>query len=265
VDDDLESLKKEHSMEQLDDEVPDLFKAKRVLCIQPHYDDNDIGAGGTLVALHAAGAELIYLTVTDSLAGVVDAKLSDEQAASMLRAEQLAAGALIGVSKQHWLGYPQAGEYDYHALRRQVIRFIRHYQPDFVFTCDPWLPYEAQRDHVQTGLAVAEASLLQSVPRIRVDEEVDARYKPYEISGVVFYFTHTANRTVDITATRQRKHSAIDSYWSHYPPMVMQRLHERLEKEELVVGADGENQYVERLKVVSPGQLNRDIHTGDFG
>ena len=27
---------------------PDLFQARRILCIQPHYDDNDIAAGGTL-------------------------------------------------------------------------------------------------------------------------------------------------------------------------------------------------------------------------
>ena len=248
-------------MKQLEDEVPDLFKAKRILCIQPHYDDNDIGAGGTLIAMHAAGAELIYLTVTNNLAGVADTKLSDEQATSILRAEQLAAGALIGVSQQHWLGYPQAGGFDYHALRRQIIRFIHHYQPDFVFTCDPWLPYEAQRDHIQTGLAVAEASILQAMPRLRVDKEVDARYKPYEISGVVFYFTRTANITVDIKLTRQRKHTAIDSYWTYYPPLAMQRLHAWLEKEELVEGAEGESQYVERLKVVSPEQLNRGIHS----
>ena len=43
--------------------IPNIFEAKRILCIQPHYDDNDIAAGGTLAALHDAGAELVYLTV----------------------------------------------------------------------------------------------------------------------------------------------------------------------------------------------------------
>jgi LmbE family N-acetylglucosaminyl deacetylase len=45
--------------------TPDIFQAKKILCVQPHYDDNDIGAGGTLAKLHEAGAEIIYLTVTD--------------------------------------------------------------------------------------------------------------------------------------------------------------------------------------------------------
>ena len=30
---------------------PNIFDAKRILCIQPHYDDNDIGAGGTRIGI----------------------------------------------------------------------------------------------------------------------------------------------------------------------------------------------------------------------
>ena len=52
-------------------QIPDIFSAKRVLAIQPHYDDNDISAGGTLARLAESGAELIYLTVTDDLAGII--------------------------------------------------------------------------------------------------------------------------------------------------------------------------------------------------
>jgi LmbE family N-acetylglucosaminyl deacetylase len=35
--------------------IPDLSTAKRVLAVQPHYDDNDLAAGGTLAALAAEG------------------------------------------------------------------------------------------------------------------------------------------------------------------------------------------------------------------
>jgi LmbE family N-acetylglucosaminyl deacetylase len=64
---------------------PDIFQAKTVLFVQPHYDDNDIAAGGTLAAFHAAGARLVYLTVTDDLVGVIDPTLSDEEAAAQLK------------------------------------------------------------------------------------------------------------------------------------------------------------------------------------
>ncbi len=63
---------------------PDLFKARRILAVQPHYDDNDIAAGGILANLTQQGAE-IFLTVTDDLAGVVDQSLSDIKIGSLFK------------------------------------------------------------------------------------------------------------------------------------------------------------------------------------
>src|SRR4030065_1175166 len=113
--------------------TPNIFDAKRILCIQPHYDDNDIGAAGTLVLLKQNGAELFYLTATDDLMGVVDGSLSKEAAAQELKRDQFAAGKIIGVKEQYWLGYPHAGEYDYFTARRGVLKYIRLRQPYFVF------------------------------------------------------------------------------------------------------------------------------------
>ena len=146
--------------------IPEVMQAKKVLCVQPHYDDNDIAAGGTLAALHEAGAELIYLTVTDDLMGVLDASLSPEAAAAQLKREQEAAGKVVGVSQHYWLGHPDAGKYDYFDLRREVIKHIRMVGPDFLFAPAPWLMYEAHRDHVQTCLAAAEAAILYALPKI---------------------------------------------------------------------------------------------------
>ena len=44
---------------------PDLSKAQRVLFVQPHPDDNQIGAGGTMAWLKSLGVEVYELTVTD--------------------------------------------------------------------------------------------------------------------------------------------------------------------------------------------------------
>ncbi|MFC4411785.1 PIG-L deacetylase family protein [Chungangia koreensis] len=38
---------------------------KRALFIQPHPDDNDISAGGTVAKLVNSGTEVHYLTITD--------------------------------------------------------------------------------------------------------------------------------------------------------------------------------------------------------
>src|SRR4030095_5561356 len=98
--------------------IPNIFSAKRILCIQPHYDDNDIAAAGILTQLSRRGAELFYLTATDDLMGVVDATLSDKEAEELLKRDQFAAGTIVGVKEQYWCGYPDAGEYNYFDLRR---------------------------------------------------------------------------------------------------------------------------------------------------
>ena len=68
------------------DRLAPLREARRVLCVQPHYDDNDLGIGGTVAALADAGAEVHYLTATDDLVGVLDPDLPDAEATRRLRA-----------------------------------------------------------------------------------------------------------------------------------------------------------------------------------
>jgi N,N'-diacetylchitobiose non-reducing end deacetylase len=232
--------------------------ARRVLCVQPHYDDNDIAAGGTLAALHDRGVEIYYLTVTDDLIGVLDPLLSDEAAAAQLKCEQFAAGEIVGVKNHEWLGQPDAGDYNYFSLRLQVIRAIRQYHPDFVFTCDPWLPYEAHRDHIQTGLAVAEASYLHSMPRLKTDPAVDSQYQPYTLRGVAFYFTRTPNTVVSISTYRGRKRRAVRCYQAQFSPAGMDILLQNLETEERRVANGQPFEYGEAFKVLRPEQLHID-------
>jgi LmbE family N-acetylglucosaminyl deacetylase len=234
----------------------DLLRARRVLCIQPHYDDNDLGAGGTIAALADAGAEVSYLTVTDDLAGVLDPALSDSEATARLRAEQAEAGAVIGVAAGHWLGLPDAGPYDYHDLRRGILRLIRKLRPELLFTVDPWLPDEAHSDHLLVGRAVAEAALLQGLPRLRVDPEVDRGYVPYQIAGVVFYFTTRPNLCFDVTGTRERKHRAIDAYRSQLAPATLAALHAGLEAKEREWAAQERFSHGEVLRAVRPSRLH---------
>lgn len=234
----------------------DLSSAKRVLCIQPHYDDNDLGAGGTIAALAQGGAEVVYLTVTDDLVGVLDESLSDGEATAQLRSEQHEAGEAIGVGAQHWLEFPDAGEWDYFAVRRQVIKHIRMFRPDVLFTVDPWLPQEAHQDHVRVGQAVAEASFLQSMKRLAIDPEVDAAYESYAISAVAFYFTTDPNLCFDITATRERKHRAVDAYRAQFTEDQLKLLHLGLEAKEKEWAADEAFSHGEALRILPPGAFH---------
>ena len=45
------------------------FLRKKILCIQPHPDDNEIGMGGIISYLTSKGVQVDYLTVTDGSLG----------------------------------------------------------------------------------------------------------------------------------------------------------------------------------------------------
>ncbi len=240
---------------------PEIFQAKRVLCVQPHYDDNDIAAGGTITAMREGGAEVFYLTATNDLMGVLDPSLSAAEATKQLRREQMQAGQITGVCEQHWLGYPDAGSYDYYALRRDIIKHIRKLRPDFLLTCDPWLPYEAHMDHSTVGRAATEAAMLYGLLRIPSDPEVDEAYEPHVLSGVVLYATHAPNSIVDISHTREKKHAAIDCYRAQFRPEDLQQLHWFLDLQERA-SAEGQGfSHGEPLKVLMPRQLHMGIDT----
>ena len=234
----------------------ELRDARSILCIQPHYDDNDLGAGGTIAALSDTGCEVVYLTVTDDLVGVKDESLSDEQATTVLRGEQARAGKEIGVVEQVWLEFADAGEWDYFAVRRELIKQIRRLRPDFLFTVDPWLPLEMHQDHLRVGRAVAEASFLHGMRRMRVDPEIDAAYQPYAIAGVVFYFTAEPTLCFDIGAVRQRKHRAIDAYRAQFGEDELRLLHAGLEAKEREWAAAEPFSHGEALRVLPPGAFH---------
>lgn len=237
--------------------IPDIFSAKRILCIQPHYDDNDIAAAGILTQLARNGAELFYLTATDDLMGVVDTSLLDEDARAALKRDQFAAGRIVGVKEQYWCGYPDAGEYDYFDLRRDFLKYVRMLKPDFVFAPDAWLTYEGHRDHIQTGFAAAEAVMFAGLTKIASsDPNIDAAYDGHEIRGTALYFTRAPNYIADITSTWEEKIAAMRCYEAQFSPTGMDQLITALDMKSQQVAAGQSFGRGEPLKVLHPSALH---------
>jgi len=242
--------------------TPDLMAARRVLAVQPHYDDNDIAGGGTLAALAENGAEIFYLTVTDDLVGFIDQSVPQSEMEKQLQAEQRAAGRFIGVDDFYWLGYPDAGRFDHFDLRRDIIRYVRLVRPDFIFTCDPWMPYEAHFDHVRTGFAVAEAATLFNFTRLATEPDVDQAFEPFELQGIVFYASAFPNTVFDISTTFEKKHQAVRQYAGQFTLEELDGLvnlldaRERKAAAQPAAAADERFSHGEPLKVLSTWQLH---------
>jgi LmbE family N-acetylglucosaminyl deacetylase len=237
--------------------APDIFDARRILCIQPHYDDNDIAAAGILMQLARNGAELFYLTATDDLMGIVDTSLSDEEAARALKRDQFAAAQIVGVKEQFWCGYPDAGAYDYFDLRRNFLKYVRLLKPDFIFAPDAWLTYEGHRDHIQTGLAAAEAVMFAGLTKIpSSDPAVDAAYEPHSIDGIALYFSREPNYIADITATWEQKTEAVRCYNAQFDAADMERLVAALDMKSQQVAQGQSFRRGEPLKVLHTSALH---------
>lgn len=179
---------------------PRLEECRRILCVQPHPDDTEIGAGATVAKLARLGAEITYLTVTDGGLG---------GPAEVRREEQAAAARILGVKELLWLGFPDAGDYGEDKVRREIIRIIRELRPDLVLTVDPWLPYEAHPDHLKTGRAASAAALLGHLPA-PAGREANPGAGRSPIRGIAYYFTAAPNAFVEVGSEEwERKFAAL--------------------------------------------------------
>lgn len=195
--------------------VPDLEKCKSILCIQPHPDDNETGAGGTIAKLAARGCHVTYLTVTDGRIGSTNPEMDINDMISTRRREAEAAAGILGVKDKIFLDYPDAGYINEKELTERIVKVIREVEPEFVMTVDPFLPYEAHPDHRRVGMAVAEACLFSVFPNFYSYGETSAS-KSWEVKGVAFYNTSYPNSFIDVTDTWNLKIESIGAHKSQF-------------------------------------------------
>lgn len=191
--------------------LPDLLDVRSVVCVQPHPDDNEVGAAGTLLALAERGCKIVFVTVTDGGAGVPNLTMSREEIVEIRCEERLNAGKLLGVSEQLELGFPDAGQYTEQEVVQRLIPILRKHRPELVMTVDPWMPYEAHPDHIKTGHAVAQAMLFSGNNATQ-----RGAGEPYTVPQIAFYASSHPNTYIDVTSYWERKLSAILAHKSQF-------------------------------------------------
>lgn len=175
--------------------APPIEECKKVLCIQPHPDDNEVGMGGIIAYLADRDCEIHYLTVTDGRLGDMGTPYTPDELAKVRQKEAEASGRLLGAVKFFRFGYKDGSLRDIPTLAGEIGELIRREQYDTVFCPDPWLPYESHQDHIVTGKACAQAVISCS---LRTYPE-GTQTKPCQLSAIGFYFTASPNTIVDIT------------------------------------------------------------------
>ena len=235
-----------------------LEDAKKVLCIQPHPDDADFGAGGTIAKLTKKGCEVIYVSLMDGSIGTFKQDLWPEKLAGLRVKEQEKAAEILGVKRLIWLGYRDSELYPSLELRGKLIRIIRETRPDVVMTNDPWLPYEAHPDHRYTGLMAAEAVLFSPFPHVN-PEQIREGLKPFRVPHICLFFTHRPNTYIDISETIDLKIKAILAHKTQIENAKMVSIALRAYGKELGknIGVD----YAEAFKILTSSHLHANPFT----
>jgi LmbE family N-acetylglucosaminyl deacetylase len=235
--------------------IPDLMKMRRILCVQAHPDDGEIGAGATVARLIREGAAVIYATVTDGSAGTVDPSMDRSELARIRRREGEEAAALLGVTEMIWLDFPDSGCLQLSAVREKIFETVRRVRPDLVMVMDPWLPYEAHTDHRVTGLAAAEAVLLAGYPHVCPRDQA-AGLAPHGPEAVAFYGTSRPNTFIDAAATWPLKLEALAKHKSQFTPESLELISAYLTLKGREHAAGRGFELAEAFKVLTPFQLH---------
>lgn len=198
---------------------------ERILVVTAHPDDVDFGAGGTIATWTDAGIAVSYCIITDGDAGGADPDVPREDIPGIRRAEQVAAGAVLGVTDIRFLGYRDGELTVTHELRRDISRVIRQVRPQRMLIQSPdrnWdRIYASHPDH----LAAGEAAIFAVYPDARNPFAhpsllADEGLAEWTVPEVWVMGTPAPNHWTDVTAQVDRKIAALrahDSQVGHTP------------------------------------------------
>jgi LmbE family N-acetylglucosaminyl deacetylase len=188
---------------------------KRVLVLVAHPDDEVLGCGGTLAALHAGDEITVVMLADGETSDNADLSLPPRQLAEARRAMARAAASVLGIKEVVFLGLPDQ-RLDQTPLL-EIIRLVQpvaeRVQPAVVYTHSQ---ADLNLDHRIAGQVAL--TLFRPVPGSPV-EEIYAFEVPSSSWGFgQFGRTFAPTVFVDISATLGLKLKALAAYESELRP-----------------------------------------------
>lgn len=237
--------------------MPDMEKCESILCIQPHPDDNEIGAGATIAKLAAKGCKITYLTVTDGAIGSLDPDEKPDDTARKRKIEAEQAAHILGVSSTLFLNYPDAAFLNEKSLCLDITGIIRKVKPEFVMTVDPFLMYEFHPDHRSVGLAAAQACMFSQFPNFAPDSGDDT----WAVKGIAFYCTSHPNTFINVDGTWDLKLKAIGAHASQFGGEYLEGLKYYFDFKARQYAENREFGRAEAFKVLTTTHLHMNVDT----
>lgn len=200
---------------------PKIEDIKSALFIQPHPDDNEIGAGGLMCLLSQKGIPVYGLTITQGRGESLDPSLTPEACGKLRQKEANEAMKITHTINLGDLGYHDQNPFTHEKLVEDLVKVIRQVRPQALFTVDDALKNEMHPIHIQVGKAVKEAFMRSGQFCYPYHEQIvhEDAFSP-EIIG--FYFTDDENTIVDISEVYEQKLQAIKAHHSQIDEATIQ-------------------------------------------
>lgn len=190
---------------------PKLESIKKALFIQPHPDDNQIGAGGTIARMIDMGIEVYELTVLDDR--FTDLSYNGT-GLTVRQQEALNAQKILGMKNAGFLGFGDRTTATDREISEKLVEVIRKIKPDAVFTVDPSLLTECHEDHLKVGNAVKYAVLDAGFNFYPEYVDGKPRTDTHNVKALGFYYTDKPNVIVDISDYEDIKFRSIYAHES---------------------------------------------------
>lgn len=230
-----------------------LGSSKRIISFSPHPDDSEIVAGGFLASAVERGAEVKVVVVSDDRMSLTSMTkpLPMAEIVALRKREELEAMGILGIKNVEFLEYVDSEVPEPRVLSRDFMRIMRKFQPDLAVTVDPFLPYEAHPDHLNTGRGVMQAVLFHAYPYIVRDARVSSGTPVLALGA-----SAVSNAVVSIDDTVDRKVMAILAHRSQWPDP--KKMEETIRRLSAGYGKMTGHTYGEAFKVLLPDEIHVD-------
>jgi LmbE family N-acetylglucosaminyl deacetylase len=193
------------------------WRPARFMVIVAHPDDADFGPAGTAARWIDEGSEGWLVCCTSGDQGGEDPDADPLALAALRETEQSAAAAIIGFAGVTYLHQPDGALVNDLALREQLVREIRTFQPDAVLATDPETIFYRggginHTDHRAAGIAAVDAVYPAARNPMAFPWLARGGLAAHRVRRVYLFWSDEPDTWVDVSATIGRK---IDSLRAH--------------------------------------------------
>jgi len=190
--------------------------------VAAHPDDAEEGCGGTVAKWIQEGCQVYFLIATNGNKGDDTGNYTSAQLAAVRAREQSRAAKVIGVTETVILDRDDGTLVADDGLRADVVRWIRTWKPDVVFTHDPTVVFMPDgginhNDHRAIGLATVDSVYPYSRGVHQYPEQIEEGLETHTVAELYVWHSDKPNTWVDIGDTLDTKIEALECHGSQFP------------------------------------------------